>query len=64
MKSAAERYDEYKKSLQEDCMTPAQIFELYGRFVLRSVQDKDFDRMWINAIVDYIEENNIKWNLR
>ena len=62
MKTAAERYSMYKEELETEIYDSDELFQMYGRCVLRSTQDNTFDRMWINAIVDYIKEHRIQWD--
>ena len=35
---------------------------LLGEFVLRAEQDITFNKTMIDALKEYIKENNIKWN--
>ena len=48
--------------VESDIKRGEDPIRLLGEFVLRDKQDKFFNSTMIDAMLKYIEDNNIKWN--
>lgn len=60
-------YESYKmhyEYLENYVVFTSDLFEMYGRAVLESVQSEKPDRTKISAIVDFINDHNVHYNDR
>lgn len=60
-------YESYKmhyEYLEKYVVFASDLFEMYGRAVLESVQSEKPDRTKISAIVDFINDHNVRYNDR
>lgn len=52
----------YESVKNEVELLKQNVFEQYGRALIRSQQDPFFNKTMIKAYEKYIADNNIKWN--
>lgn len=57
-----ESYQEHYNYLKNYITSASDLFEMYGRAVLESVQSEKPDRTKITAIVDFINDYNVHYN--